>query len=1246
MGLYLIFLIFVGGVYSIGFQVDNSTEQVEPSFDFDISDDSSEYYDTTVRNSVLNGTILISGESKVRFDNVSLLNSIVIIKDNAKLEITDSTANYFIAYITDHGELQLRNFTTDNGRIFVGGNGQLVLDNGFNASYMYLEAYGLSQIRIYRELYGVMSIVIANESRLYMEHIRGSAEESGGLDLTLYGNSYASLYDFVDKNFSNIRVFDNSQAILSVLNSDSVYIYDNASIMANDTYIYSLEAYGGANLLVVASNISNFENNYVGVYGDFYWSNITFMNLISKSIVNLSYCDIQTLQFLEVFNDTLIVDSSGWTFSYKYMNYINTSSTADTIINMTDTTIMVVDAPQFQFNRDMAITSLIIMDVEDTEITSSDIMVYSSVYLENTNLNITETNISAASYSYSLTLVNSNGSVVNSSINNTFARIENSNIEFVNSILNWTPGIGEGIYIVQSRVFLNSSIIDSNVIIDTIRVREGTFKFEGGIIYATSGDVIYGIEGEGEAQITGGVEIASMDISGSDFLINEYLFTKVTAYYGENYVEIHATVSTLMLNDTHQDRSMDVYLSITIANGSTLDCISSDVNYVFSYESSIRGDNATIRQIDMYTSTLNITNSSITEIYSYGDSNIYVNASNISTMEIGLAEEGGPSPTSTVDAIIEYSNITHISVLSSGTLRIMNSTVDSVFTLFATTTIEDSTIEMVTRMYRLNSGIINIVSNTLPDGSYTDLLTVTDSSVGSIPEGLVFQGSNLNLSVEDSEYIALVVYSTESSVKVDGSKINITLIMADNVVINNSLILLVEGEAPVIYQSADIEIQNTSIISSQSIYLCPNVRPTGTLSGTLRIKNSTLQANEVFIADYNVIFDGVDASDSSQTNMAYSNISIKNSEFSTVYLNGSCGAINDSSLNSLVIDDKTHIHLVSIIANAIVMRYWQFFGPWYSGPPNIDFSFTRDMTLHAEDSTINYVQAMFYHVGDASTTNFDGGAVSGDYSLKTIYEDSDLGDTQLTMIEIVEHARVNVDHYYQNRVIVGLWVNMSGDTEAPVIVALNGSRVEIELGLQILLYYELHDMSPLEFTVFLNGTHIMNGSYYDGYLLGVNLTTRIHDTGTYNLTVIAIDTKLNMSKAETIIVVYPSESPEITEHPEDTYTIEVGESISLTWRATDKSPSTYKIYLNGIVVQEGEWSAGEEISYLFEGEEAGSYNITIEFRDALGNTARHMVEINVNEPTRTFSTQTVIIIVVAVVAVAVIAFLLTRKFLK
>jgi len=511
----------------------------------------------------------------------------------------------------------------------------------------------------------------------------------------------------------------------------------------------------------------------------------------------------------------------------------------------------------------------------------------------------------------------------------------------------------------------------------------------------------------------------------------------------------------------------------------------------------------------------------------------------------------------------------------------------------------------------------------------------------------VFQGSGLNLNIENSEYMALVVYSTETNIKIENSQINITFLIADNIVVNNSLILLLEGEAPVLYQATEVDIQNTSIVSPQFIYMCPNVRPTGTLGGTLRIRNSTLTAGELLIGDYNIIFDGVNAGESYQTNIAYSNISVINSEFSTVYLNRSCGAINDSYMSSLIIDDKTHIHMWTIEADAIVMRYWQLFGPWYSGPPNIDFSFTRDMSLQSEGSSINYVQPMFYHIGDSSITSFDRGVVSGDYNLKTTYEDSVLGDAQLTMFEVVEHAKVTVDHYYYDKIIVGFWANISSDIEAPVIIPLNDSHVDIELGMPLLLYYELHDVSPLWFGVFLNGTCVENGSYYDGFLLVVNLTLKIHDAGTYNLTVMATDTKHNMNKIETTIQVYPSEPPEITEHPEDTYTIEVGENVSLIWCATDRSPSTYRIYLNGTVIREGEWNSGEEISYLFEGEEAGHYNITIEFRDALGNTASHTVEINVNEPSaRMFSTQTVVIITIAVVVVVVVVFLIARKFLR
>jgi len=194
--------------------------------------------------------------------------------------------------------------------------------------------------------------------------------------------------------------------------------------------------------------------------------------------------------------------------------------------------------------------------------------------------------------------------------------------------------------------------------------------------------------------------------------------------------------------------------------------------------------------------------------------------------------------------------------------------------------------------------------------------------------------------------------------------------------------------------------------------------------------------------------------------------------------------------------------------------------------------------------------------------------------------------------------------------------------EPPQVTPLNATYIEYEYGERVSLYFQLSDYSPTQYVVELNGTQVDSGTYTSGQVIRVDLWTIIGQHGNYILTVKAYDKAGNVGSQDTQIVVYPQEAPIIVEHPSSTYIMEPGQTTVLNWSAIDQTPSTYMIYVNGVLSQEGSWTSGQRISYTFNATDFGTYNITIVFIDSLGQKSTHTVMISVEEKTTAKTTKT------------------------
>jgi len=228
-----------------------------------------------------------------------------------------------------------------------------------------------------------------------------------------------------------------------------------------------------------------------------------------------------------------------------------------------------------------------------------------------------------------------------------------------------------------------------------------------------------------------------------------------------------------------------------------------------------------------------------------------------------------------------------------------------------------------------------------------------------------------------------------------------------------------------------------------------------------------------------------------------------------------------------------------------------------------------------------------------------------------------------------------------------IWISVI--PQAPPLIEILELADQFELGMDAIIKIRLYDLGGGYYTIQLNGTVIGEGYFYGEKIVQLLLSEFISSPGIYIVNITATDNSGASTQRTESVIVYPSEPPEITLSPSDMYSIEVGQNITLNWTATDISPDTYDISINGTNVYEGTWESGIPVYYTFSARESGVYIIKITFRDKTGNIATDEVRINVAEktsPTTTsvFSLKLIYgIIGVSVIIIVIMAILLRKK---
>ncbi len=142
------------------------------------------------------------------------------------------------------------------------------------------------------------------------------------------------------------------------------------------------------------------------------------------------------------------------------------------------------------------------------------------------------------------------------------------------------------------------------------------------------------------------------------------------------------------------------------------------------------------------------------------------------------------------------------------------------------------------------------------------------------------------------------------------------------------------------------------------------------------------------------------------------------------------------------------------------------------------------------------------------------------------------------------------------------------------------------------------DEDPSMYYVFLNGEQIDYGTWVSGLSNTITLTGL--EPGIYNVTLLVKDMGHNAA-THTVWLTVTNQPPQIISEPDD---LQIEESqldqSSIEWIAMDTSPNQYQLFMNGIVVDSGNWISNASISFSLDNLNIGMNNITIVLSDSLG----------------------------------------------
>jgi len=1162
-------------------------------------------------SSTITGNVLVERESIVSISESNFVGDCrILIKDQGSVSVTASEAERLAVNMKDNASLHINNLNiSDMLQIFITGNASLELYNIYGNGSIYICTNGSATITVGGSIATYMSIHLEGLSSLYVLGM-----DYGG-EMGFYVSSYNNTYVYISQTYpievvaGEIKLYDNS--ILDLVDSsiEDILVYDDAFVNIENSNVSSINIYSGASIQIWDSGITYFENKYPGAPGYISGSVISTINVHSKGIVDFDHCNIGSLSFLKVFNGSLIINASGWYAESGYNNIRDFGSTINESYNDTSNFIRVFNAERFYIDQNIDAVSIIADNVGDFRI-QGIVTLSKELVVMNSALLINNTYMNASLFSYfEFHIIDSTVELYSSQISDCYyVNMRGGYLELYQSTMSLVSL--KMVYVIDSILILNtSSHIDGDIYVGTIHVADGSFTIQRGAITSFNGTIYSGIVNV-SGTVGSGIQVAWIYAENSDLTIMDTIFSPLGIPSLGDITTISTYGSNLTMLSTYYNMSeghhIDVYM-----NGGHLymeDCNISTLGLL-----GVQGNitNCSIGFSSINESSLMINTTTAEDITVGNNSYIWIYHSNISSL---FVDSRSWYPYNT-NVTIWYSNMSKVGFYTNlGTLRIYSSRINFVTSVMSDVWINNSICDVVFSAYLITAlGDVVIESNTIPSGTYRDLLHLYNTTIYYSLKGVSVINNLPSIKIVNSSYNLLYVNGPDTSVLLNGSSVNVSFIHAENLTMIDSIMDASQFYgASQYFISHSIRMIHSRVIANRSVGMSPSGPPTGNITGQYYIVNSYIWGETIYVGDsvlqaYNSSILGT-----SNISLIYTYLSIWNTTTTRIYVMNSNISAYTSNMTALYLRD-TNVTIVSCNIQEMIAI---FDVEERHEDSHVELLvYGRKNSGYIENTTIQYAYTRYYII-DHWNVSFNNETVYGPYGEKMKYVNTAPASFKLIVFEIVDYGHVKIENYNgKNMMIHGIWVDTIRDESPPSVTALNDTYIEYEYGEEHYVCFELHDETPTTYHVYLNGTEILSNTYYDGYILRMRLSDFITRNGTYNLTVLAYDSEMNVDVETVEVVVYPSEPPTITSSPHDTYTVEVGEYVNLTWVATDRSPDTYTIYMNGTIMVNGSWISGEVINYIFNATSPGTYNITIVFSDRVGNRANRTVIIRVKEIT-------------------------------
>jgi len=1383
-----------------------------------------------IKNTEINGTIIIEKNSSVLFENVTIYGDIYMyarysispfltIKDSSNVVMrkvtfvikqrgafiglyNSSTLTIDYAYSILEG---VGVVLTQSSYLNISNSACKFYVSGFNNSNIFVKnstamsifaCFNFCNIHITSNIQSQMTVYLFNNATAIIE----DASCGGVISVTEYGYSNATILNSDLGTYSSITLYHNSVAkiidshVETITSEDltSVNIYGSSSSNVITTYSSSRlyidgGNYGTINLLW---GTRPKPTSAPGPFGTLKNINANLVYTVSARILHIINSAISTLDYAYIYDGTYVtVDPiTGVSTDHYYVNYQASGSTIDLPVALADT-IVAVNLTTATINSQF-INNVYTQYVQDLYMNAAGTTVVSvyTWWTENADINNLNPNtlnifsydsnidVQSPTTSLSFCLYAKKG-VINIAGGNLGGSITVNVTESNVSIDNVTGSLKSvdmsntttKIYLLSNFTFddvtiscyldvLGSVVNASNSQIYNASYEfvlyDGEFNITRGLITGFAGEIFSGIYNHGNTNITGYYFIRGFLLDNASLNITKTTLDPgkpnydITGGYIESMIPEEfkknaSIVGILMANESNlyaygmgPNTSKAIIAIVTILN-STVHIHGSNVTYiiadcdVYVNRSTVRNITATYATLDIYESTIeemtltysNTTmNSSTVDKINLVMGDLVMDKCNI-TSELFTGDVVSFISNNTIfeTNITAYdSNITEIVSLSIGKIHVENSYIKYLLYAFQHTEVVNSTIGILLNTSLVTSGPLLIDNTRIVSGNYENLLTLSGNNIISLIKMCIsakqdISGDTINITIVDSDIFGVVMSggylnidntnltyvltSTDKDVSIRKSKINATLL----------------GSKPIILAMPNLILDDVVTISERLVMVFGDILITNSdlYEDTIVFSNSTANVTETSIYPFNK---------STVIQALFSDITISDVSVAEVILYFSSLDIYSSTImdptqeeSGIILSFNSTLYASNITADNVITKpvamYWL-----YSYVLPLDIYTVKFVDALVENSTITNTYALFYLTDNYYGVTFDNGIVTGGYDLKTNYTNSNISTASpIVLFEINDYAKAEILSYTGSYTIRSLWISCLVDTNNPEITPLNDSYIEYEYGETLELCYMLDDKSPTNYTVYMNGSEIIKGTYERNFLLEINLSTYISGPGTYIFDVYAYDSNNNSANTTTTVRVYPSENPqinplnasyveyeyglryrlcyelieqfptryiimlngtqvasdsytsgeiicvelwniisgpgyyilrvdaydkvgnmdteitevrvfpaeppEITESPEDTYNLSQGEIIVLNWSASDRTPDTYTIYINDEVNRTGTWTSGQRISLVFSQNIPGEYNITIVFKDKLGQEASSTVIINVRgiPPTTTTS---------------------------